>query len=490
MKNIIKKNKLAVTAKEKEDVRRKLVVTAKQLAVTAKQLATIAREKEGVRSKLAVTAKEKEDVRRKLAVIAKEKESIRNKLVVTAKQLAVIAREKESIRRKLAVTAGELALKAKQQNKIETKLKESEIRYRRLFETGHDGILILNSQTGQITDVNPFLEKLLGYSRNEFLNKKLWEVGAFKNIKASKQAFKIFKKGGHLRYDDLPLETKSGQSIEVEFVSNSYMVGETLVIQCNIRDITERKKLELIKETDRLLEEERLKVSSIADATHELRTPLAIIKGNVDLAMQNKSKNPKPPRSALRAINYEIKHLAGILSDLTLITSKRGELQNRIVYDKVNLRSLVTVVVGRCKAIAYKKNISIVARKIPNLVILGDKVYLEKMLANLVKNSIVYGNKNGHTEIFTKESKGFIIINVADDGIGMSKEDLPHVFERFYRADKSHTSDANSMGIGLGLSIVKWVAEAHGGTVTAKNKKNKGSVFSVSLPVKASNLLG
>ena len=432
--------------------------------------------------------------KKQLATTAKEKESVRKKLVVTAeklrlkaKQLAVTAKEKESVRKKLVVTAEKLRLKAKQQNKIETKLKESEVRYRRLFETGHDGILILNSQTGQITDVNPFLEKLLGYSKSEFLNKKLWEVGAFKNIKASREAFKIFKKGGHLRYEDLPLETKSGQSIEVEFVSNSYMVGKTLVIQCNIRDITERKKLELVKETDRLLEEERLKVASIADATHELRTPLAIIKGNVDLAMQNKSKNPKPPKSALRAINYEIKHLSNILSDLTLITSKKGELQNRIVYDKVNLRSLVTVVVGRCKAIAYKKNISITARKIPSLIILGDKVYLEKMLANLIKNSIVYGNKNGHTEILAEESKGFIIISVTDDGIGISKEDLPHVFERFYRADKSHSSDGNSIGIGLGLSIVKWVAEAHGGKVSAKNIKNKGSVFSVSLPIKADN---
>ncbi|MCR4275617.1 MAG: PAS domain-containing sensor histidine kinase [Candidatus Wolfebacteria bacterium] len=454
MKNILKKKQLSVTAKE--SIRRKLAVTAEELRLKAKQL----------------------------AVAAKEKEDVRNKLAVTAKQLAVIAKEKEDVRRKLAVTAEELRLKAKQQNKIETKLKESEIRYRRLFETGHDGVLILNSQTGQITDVNPFLEKLLGYSKSEFLNKKLWEVGAFKNIKASKEAFKIFKRGGRLRYEDLPLETKSGQSIEVEFVSNSYMVGETLVIQCNIRDITERKKLELVKETDRLLEEERLKVASIADATHELRTPLAIIKGNVDLAMQNKSKNPKPPRSALRAINYEIKHLAGILSDLTLITSKKGELQNRIAYDKVNLKSLVSVVVGRCKTIAYKKNISITARKIPSLVILGDKIYLEKMLTNLIKNSIVYGNKNGHTEILAKESKGFIIISVTDDGIGISKEDLPHVFERFYRADKSHSSDRNSIGIGLGLSIVKWVAEAHGGTVSAQNK-TKGSVFSVSLPIKA-----
>src|ERR1035437_10271521 len=93
---------------------------------------------------------------------------------------------------------------------IEKKMEESEVRYRRLFETAHDGILILNSETGQITDVNPFLERLLGYSKNEFLNKKLWEVGAFKNMKESKDAFELLQKEGVLRYDDLPLETKDG----------------------------------------------------------------------------------------------------------------------------------------------------------------------------------------------------------------------------------------------------------------------------------------
>lgn len=373
-------------------------------------------------------------------------------------------------------------LKKKTEKGIAERLKESEVRYRRLFETAHDGILILDSETGQITDVNPFLEKLLGYTKNEFLDKKLWEVGAFKNMKASRDAFKIIQKEGFLRYDDLPLETKAGKFIEVEFVSNSYMAGGTLVIQCNIRDITERKRVDLIKETKRLLEEEKMKVQSIADATHELRTPLAIIKGNVDLAMQNKAKGNKSPRSALLAINYEIKHLSGILTDLSLITSKAWELKSRVVYEKVNLKSLIRLVVARSKALAYKRGITITARSIPNIIILGDKVYLEKMLLNLLKNSVLYGHPKGHTIVDVKQSRGIVTINVADNGIGVPKEDLQHIFERFYRVDKFHRSGGNS--IGLGLAIVKWIAEIHGGEVSAKSIIGKGSTFSVSLPIR------
>jgi two-component system phosphate regulon sensor histidine kinase PhoR len=196
-----------------------------------------------------------------------------------------------------------------------------------------------------------------------------------------------------------------------------------------------------------------------------------------------KGKSLKSSKSALKAINYEIKRLSSILSDLSLITSKAWELKNRIVYEKVSLKNLISKVVQRSKALAFRKNISVTSKDISDITIIGDKNYLEKMVMNLVKNSIIYGNKDGHTKISTTESKGFVTINVADDGIGINKEDLPRVFERFYRAKKSLHADKDS--IGLGLAIVKWVAEIHGGRVSVKNSKNKGSIFSVSLPIKA-----
>jgi diguanylate cyclase (GGDEF)-like protein/PAS domain S-box-containing protein len=132
-------------------------------------------------------------------------------------------------------------------------LKDSELRYRRLFEAAQDGILILDAETGAITDVNPFLIQMLGYSRDEFVKKKLWEVGAFKDIEASQNAFEALQENQYIRYEDLPLRAKDGKLVQVEFVSNVYQVGDEKVIQCNIRDITERKQAQ-----DALLKSEAL----------------------------------------------------------------------------------------------------------------------------------------------------------------------------------------------------------------------------------------
>jgi len=127
----------------------------------------------------------------------------------------------------------------------EEALRASELRYRRLFETAQDGILILDAKTGQITDVNPFLVHLLGYYYDEFIGTPLWEIGPFKDTKECKLAFLELQQKEYIRYESLPLETKDGRPIAVEFVSNVYgLNGGTRVIQCNIRDITKRKQVE------------------------------------------------------------------------------------------------------------------------------------------------------------------------------------------------------------------------------------------------------
>jgi PAS domain S-box-containing protein len=127
---------------------------------------------------------------------------------------------------------------------MEEALRSSETRYRRLFETAQDGILILDADTAQIIDVNPFLTEMLGYSHKDLIGRKIWEIGAFQDIEASKVAFLELQRKGYVRYEDLPLETKDERQVDVEFVSNVYAVNHKKVIQCNIRDITLRKRVE------------------------------------------------------------------------------------------------------------------------------------------------------------------------------------------------------------------------------------------------------
>ncbi|OWK39827.1 PAS domain-containing sensor histidine kinase [Fimbriiglobus ruber] len=120
----------------------------------------------------------------------------------------------------------------------------SETRYRRLFETAQDGILLVAPDTRLIFDANPFLTELLGYTRTELVGKELWEIGLFRDIESNKTAFRTLQEKGYIRYDDLPLRMRDDRGIDVEFVSNVYDVGATRVIQCNIRDVTDRKKAE------------------------------------------------------------------------------------------------------------------------------------------------------------------------------------------------------------------------------------------------------
>ena len=126
----------------------------------------------------------------------------------------------------------------------ESNIAESELRYRRLFETAQDGILILDFDSGFIKDANPFITNLLGYSREELIDQELWEIGFIIDKALALNAFKTIQEKGYVRYENLPLRHKNGDIREVEFVSNSYQVGGNKVIQCNIRDITEKKKLE------------------------------------------------------------------------------------------------------------------------------------------------------------------------------------------------------------------------------------------------------
>ena len=170
----------------------------------------------------------------------------------------VVSRASDEAKRKRSGFSGDSAppnTDLTELKRIADALQESELRYRRLFETAKDGILILDAESGQITDVNPYLADMLGYTHNEMLGKALWEIGQFKDVAESQIAFRQLQNNEYIRYENLPLETEGGQKRHVEFVSNVYLVAGKRVIQCNVRDITDRKHVadDLRKANDELL---------------------------------------------------------------------------------------------------------------------------------------------------------------------------------------------------------------------------------------------
>lgn len=153
----------------------------------------------------------------------------------------------------------------------------SESRYRRLFETAQDGILIVDADTRLVFDANPFLTELLGFGHDELVGKELWEIGLFEDIDASKAAFQVLQTKGYIRYEDLPLRTKDGRHIDVEFVSNVYHVGKMRVIQCNIRDVTDRKRAE-----DSLRQVHSELESRVVERTAELARVNQVLVGEIE----------------------------------------------------------------------------------------------------------------------------------------------------------------------------------------------------------------
>jgi PAS domain S-box-containing protein len=201
--------------------------------------------------------------------------------------------------------------------KAEHELEISEVRYRRLFEAAHDGILILNAHTAKVLDVNRFMSDLLGYPPEHFLGKELWEIGVFKDAESSKEAMATLQELGTIRYEDLPLGHKDGRHIPVEFVSNVYREGGHDVIQCNIRDITKRKyaEQELAQAKTAAEAASRAKSEFLANMSHEIRTPMTAILGFTEMLM-HKSPQHCERADCLQIVRRNALHLMELINEI------------------------------------------------------------------------------------------------------------------------------------------------------------------------------
>ena len=170
--------------------------------------------------------------------------------------------------------------------------------------------------------------------------------------------------------------------------------------------------------------------------------------------------------------------MAQIISQLLLL-SRADQGRQKLQMESLNLSELTEMVCEEQSILAEEKQITISTLIEPELYASADETFYIRMLVNLISNAIYYGREGGHIFVSCFRQNGFIAGSVEDDGIGISKEDLPHIWERFYRADTSRSASGHS---GLGLSMVKWMVEAHGGTITAESTLGKGTALTFLLP--------
>ncbi|MCX7990662.1 MAG: HAMP domain-containing histidine kinase [Proteobacteria bacterium] len=217
-----------------------------------------------------------------------------------------------------------------------------------------------------------------------------------------------------------------------------------------------------------------------ADASHELRTPLTIIKGLIEVSLRSE-RTVEEYQDTLVSILEEIERMVRIVEDLLLISkSEAGEVL--IEKREVNIKTLLTELCEQLSFFAEDKNIELIYTDIEDIIIMADALRLRQVFTNLIENAIKYNKDQGKVFVYTKRENEGLSIYVEDTGIGIKEEDIPHIFDRFFRADKSRKREIG--GAGLGLSICKWIIEGHNGYINVSSRFGEGTTFKVWLPFK------
>ena len=221
----------------------------------------------------------------------------------------------------------------------------------------------------------------------------------------------------------------------------------------------------------------------VADVSHELRTPLTAMRGNLEILRRSTARYPPSLDESLAAMEREANRLVRLVGDLLLLAQAEAGLAVR--HEPVALDELVLEVMRELRSLA--DGVALIPEIAEQIEVVGDRDRLKQALLNVVVNALQHTPTGGSVRVALDRVDSQAQLRVSDTGEGIGAEDLPRVFERFYRADKARSRGTG--GAGLGLAIVKWIAEAHGGSVQASSQPGQGSIFVIALPLEHTNRL-
>jgi PAS domain S-box-containing protein len=375
------------------------------------------------------------------------------------------------------------------------RLAASEVSYRRLFETAQDGILILDAQTGRVNDANPFLVELLGFSREEMVGKTVGELSPFKDLSSNQNILEQLQKSGYIRYENLPLETRDGRRIAVEFVCNVYQAGEDKVIQCNIRDITERKKSELrlshdaaevrlaaeilkthADDLEQMVLARTLELQSTINeleafsytVSHDLRAPLRAMQGYTHALLEDFSdKWGTEEKGLLTRVNKAAERLDILIQDL--LTYSKVSRQNQPIVP-VDLDRLVQDILTQYPTFQDSKLTFQITH--PLETVLGHESGLTQVISNLLTNAVkfVAPDRPQVIKVWTQVKEFTVRLWIEDNGIGIDPDNHLRIFKLFEQVDAKRFE-----GTGMGLAIAGKGVESMQGSIGLESKLGTGT---------------
>ena len=357
-----------------------------------------------------------------------------------------------------------------------------ELRYRRLFETANDGILLVDAGTGQITNANPAWTTLTGRAPENLLGHRLWEIDSFENRDTMRAIVRELQERDFVRYEDMRISGPGGLMRHVELACNGYRLGGRRVIQCIARDITERVQLFERERTARAEAEaaNRAKDDFLSVLSHELRTPLTAMLGWIRVLRQ-RALDPTKTSEALETVERNTRLLGQLIEDL-LDVSRIAAGKLGIEVRPVDLGIVVRGAAETVRQSADAKGVAL-AVHVPDRspTVRGDRYRLQQVVWNLLSNAVKFTPKGGRIDLHLEEIPGGARITVSDTGRGIPAHFLPRIFDRFRQAESVATRTQG--GLGLGLAIVRHLVELHGGRVAVFSAgEGQGATFTIELP--------